>query len=755
MTGKVSQIKWCGEGLVTMNFFVYTIGSSDRPFCSERPLESNEQPDFQVFQDSEIYPGRNIAAPGLDASSWNGALLVGKKGSLWGVRVGYYDDEDHLITGPLFYENVDRSGPYATDGSFAKITAGPLEISWARLDNLTIVGKVCAKTNMKINIEAYAPYYYPNTFLIENSNTIKGTSPYIATTAGEQIVTGGHILTSNRFRIVEEEANGMEYFQLTVSCPSQESRLVQSDTGTRSAQLDYNLRPGDSITFTASMYDPIVPNHRLLSHDDIVTMIDQSESYYHKIKLTGEGLARGAEAMINEMYWMNTYHIYDKNSFFPAGRTWMQPSAFNIWGWDETLSGLIVAYGGDEEAVHNQFMLSIGDERLGLLCIWYSYAIFQNKKPLEQYYPAYQAVYPIGDNELVKGGGQWNGEVGKGMDDTPMREHSRCLGEMYSLDMSCYKALGLEILGNMAAVLGKDEEARLYRQNHRILIQRINDTFWNEELGIYKNRYISGEWANVYSPTSFYPWLAGVPSPQQSEALLKNLLNPDKFWGKFVIPTLSKDDPEYGKPSFEKHGDSIFPPYSYWRGAIWPPSNYLVYLGLKRYRLDQAAAEFAEKTMDLWWETWVKTGWSCENYNPETGERTQSSSSQSHQSWAQLFPLIGIQELLDSEVWSEQLGIRFGTMAPGTHSLQNLKLHGHTYSIRTDEAETEVWRDGILAIKGSGGKFVVRHFIENENGYSFEIDAQDPISVVLYPGIDSVEHGVDVQPGKHNITIAK
>ena len=50
----------------------------------------------------------------------------------------------------------------------------------------------------------------------------------------------------------------------------------------------------------------------------------------------------------------------------------------------------------------------------------------------------------------------------------------------------------------------------------------------------------------------------------------KHLLNPEEFWGQWVIPSIARNDP-------------AFHDQDYWRGRIWGPMNYLVYLGLRNY----------------------------------------------------------------------------------------------------------------------------------------------------------------------------
>ncbi len=60
--------------------------------------------------------------------------------------------------------------------------------------------------------------------------------------------------------------------------------------------------------------------------------------------------------------------------------------------------------------------------------------------------------------------------------------------------------------------------------------------------------------------------------------MLKHLLDPKQFWGEFVIPSISRDDPAFRPESQQS-----------WRGAVRPLTNYLVYQGLKAYGFDAVA----------------------------------------------------------------------------------------------------------------------------------------------------------------------
>jgi putative isomerase len=60
----------------------------------------------------------------------------------------------------------------------------------------------------------------------------------------------------------------------------------------------------------------------------------------------------------------------------------------------------------------------------------------------------------------------------------------------------------------------------------------------------------------------------------------------------------------------------------YWRGRIWGPMNFLVYLGLKNYDLPDAQRLMAEKSNRLMMDNVALNGYIYENYNAITGNIT-------------------------------------------------------------------------------------------------------------------------------------
>jgi neutral trehalase len=145
----------------------------------------------------------------------------------------------------------------------------------------------------------------------------------------------------------------------------------------------------------------------------------------------------------------------------------------------------------------------------------------------------------------------------------------------------------------------------------------------------------SGELSKRTSPTNFYPLLARAASPEQARRMIReHLQNPEEFWGKWVIPATPRND-------------SAFTDQNYWRGRIWGPMNFLVYLGLRNYDEPTVRAELAEKSLELFQNEWDAKHHVHENYNAITGSGDDVSSSDRFYHWGALLALMEYMEETD------------------------------------------------------------------------------------------------------------
>ena len=134
------------------------------------------------------------------------------------------------------------------------------------------------------------------------------------------------------------------------------------------------------------------------------------------------------------------------------------------------------------------------------------------------------------------------------------------------------------------------------------------------------------------SPTNFYPLLAKAATPDQAARMVKeHLLNPAEFWGDWPLPSIARSDP-------------AFRDQEYWRGRVWGPMNFLVYLGLLNYDQPEARRQLAERSIALFEKEWKQNGHVHENYNAITGEGDDVRSSDRFYHWGALLGLVSYME---------------------------------------------------------------------------------------------------------------
>ncbi len=103
----------------------------------------------------------------------------------------------------------------------------------------------------------------------------------------------------------------------------------------------------------------------------------------------------------------------------------------------------------------------------------------------------------------------------------------------------------------------------------------------------------------------------------------EQLMNPEEFWGEFVIPAT---------PRTEKAFDN----QEYWRGRIWGPMNFLVYLGMRNYDFAEARGQLVEKSRNLFLKEWKTNRHVHENYNAKLGVGDDVTSSDPFYHWGAL-----------------------------------------------------------------------------------------------------------------------
>ncbi len=668
------------------------------------------------------FPGRYIQGVGYDYGAINGAMLAGKHGSLWGIKVCYflgnkwYDNDDFIL-------NMASSCANTVDGSFARFSSGPLSVNWVKHNEQSMIIQVSAKRKLRVRVIFYPCYDFLGELSIEGS-FVKGRSPYVGIIGGDVSLTDTNAVYKNRYQVILDDRPEREFFMAqSLSKPSDSANGAFNE-----AIMEFVINKNQpSVYLYATVGDEDVFDMEVPRIDKIVKQIETAELRYGVNKTMGSGVLGGpVEKMLNSVLWSRIYYPYFMREIYSPNRTTLNNN-FDLDGASENCAALLGAVAGVDKAL-GQLEYTVEDKIMAVLSAWHILARIPDKKLIIPYYKKLKELYPP-ESALVVADPDKN-EVAYKWDDSPLKE-KYAPSAMFGLDLSCLKLLAFDIMQRIALFFDLSEYEK-YAKACKEMRQLVNDTFWNEQCGLYMNRYVMGQWAKNYGATSFYPLIAGaVDTPQKLSCLVNSLTDTLKFWGKYVIPTLSMDNPEYGRRGKPNNNGHRQPPYLEYRGSIVPYVNYIIYHGLCRYGLDDIAGQIALKSAKLWADNESDNVVNYSLYLP-TGKRVKSKEYLSGN--GNMLALMGMQELLDSEYFRNDLktqSIRFGTFVEGENSLSNVRLLDRAYSIDVNDNSTILIVDNVKLFKGEGGKFVVRNFIETKNGCEFLIDARANITVNL------------------------
>ena len=486
------------------------------------------------------------------------------------------------------------------------------------------------------------------------------------------------------------------------------------------------LRLADSTKFTVPLGGPKEPTYLvagfgdLPSFDEIDHRLSEAESAYESRRPKCQGPSGDILKAISDN--LNNSRIYSNDNKMLAisvsrtfgGRT---PNSCPYFCWDSLFSGLlasldnpemgrqtvrvILSYQSAEGLVPNVAHSDKGvtEDRsqppVGSMCVWKMHLHHPDLDFLREVYPRlalWNSWWMKARNAKRDGLLQWGSSIGilrdaqweTGWDDTPQFEGVKGVEMVgstmnaYAVDLCSLWSLDAYYLALIADAIGRPEDATRHRQDHADMNRRINERLWNEELGIYCSRFWDredggqGNFLTRLTPANFYPLICGAPDGDRAKRVLATMTDPAQFWGEWVLPTVSRKDPFYLAQT-------------YWHGTIWPPVNYLVFQGVKRYAPPELQAAFAEKSVHLFMDNWRANGYCGENFLSING----SVGGDQNYTWGALMCLIGVESVVDiSDDGTPKAG--YGYNEPV--ELTNLPIGGkpHRVSLRLGKPEITV-----------------------------------------------------------------
>jgi hypothetical protein len=394
-------------------------------------------------------------------------------------------------------------------------------------------------------------------------------------------------------------------------------------------------------------------------------------------------------AMQNVLAWDNIYDPTINKVITPVSRIWnvgwsSNPTlgGFVLFCWDTYFASMMLSTGSKElayanaveitdaiteqgfvpnfYAVNNYKSRDRSQPPVGSMAVWMIYEKYREKWFLELLYDKLlswnrwwdenrqtDGLLCWGSSPFEKVTYRWwetdgvnateGGALESGLDNSHMYDnvpfdtlkHQQKLNDV---GLTSLYIMDCELLAKIAYELGKKKDARELKTRADAYSKNMNKT-WDQQNGFYYNRHTdTGELNRRISPTNFYPLLANIPSQEQAQRMInEHLFNPEEFWGEWVIPATPRNDPAYKDNT-------------YWRGRIWAPLNFLVYMGLRNYNLPEARKELSEKSKNLLLKGWLANGYVFENYSAESGTGDDVQNSDKFYHWGALLGFITLIE---------------------------------------------------------------------------------------------------------------
>ncbi|MBO0797577.1 MAG: hypothetical protein J2P31_02035, partial [Blastocatellia bacterium] len=254
--------------------------------------------------------------------------------------------------------------------------------------------------------------------------------------------------------------------------------------------------------------------------------------------------------------------------------------------------------------------------------------------------------------------------------------------ELNSVGLNALYALDTEILMFIARELGLKADAEKLEMQYEKLRNYINIRLWSEEDGLYLDRRWDDQFSHHLSLENFYPLVAGVPGEDRAVKMINTLLDSKKFWGAQLLPFIARDD-------------AAFAAAAPGRGAIWPVSNYLLYLGLRRYGYNDVASELARRSLALGRLSWESGGKFYEHFSSEDGRPIDYGRQRGQFGWLMILP--GIEELISLNPWT---GLSAGSLSVNEEAkIERVNFAGAKVDVTLSPKKTLIRRDGGFEIE--------------------------------------------------------
>ncbi len=390
------------------------------------------------------------------------------------------------------------------------------------------------------------------------------------------------------------------------------------------------------------------------------------------------------EALESALSWDTVYDAKHDRVVSPVSRLWsISSGGYVLFCWDNFFAGFMASLGCKELAYSNlreilneqtkdgfvpnlayatgQVSADRSQPPVGSTMLLETYRRFREKWIVEDMYEDLlrwndwftenrmneSGALCWGSNEIpVQFGNRWETDgvhatfgaaLESGLDNSPMYDEIPFNKETSRLELEDVGLTGLYImdcrsLTELAKIIGRTQDIPKLQERMQRACAGL-ENLWDEEHGFYYNRRTdTGEFSRRIAPTNFYALFSPEVSVERQRRIAdEHYYNPEEFYGEWMLPAIARND-------------AAFMDQEYWRGRIWAPLNFLVYLALTRTSLADVRADLAQKSKKLFLKEWTEHRHVHENYSALTGEGCDSGNSDKFYHWGALLCVIAMAE---------------------------------------------------------------------------------------------------------------
>ncbi|MGD2135186.1 MAG: trehalase family glycosidase, partial [Gemmatimonadales bacterium] len=526
-----------------------------------------------------------------DPAGWAGLVLTDAPGRGFAVRLAVERDGERADGDDLFYL-VHEVGPHAPDGSYARVSfdtslpfgrgdetpiveksgrAADLTLEWSRTDEGAVLRAVAGFTGT-LELRGYFPWDWAGTWRVDHGALVGASAD------GEVTLT-------------------------VTPCATCSPAIDASGEGV--ARFDVRPGTELAVKLTVSSpARPISPTRRP-SPTSISDLLTGRASAYTAARPSVSGVWHGLiESIANSLHWMVLLQPEHHRRYTPAGRRWVFPREgggrdhWTVFCWDALFNALELAVESPELAAETLDAVLETQYDDGNVPNWRGrfFGTRDRSQPPIGAFTALSIYLRHGDRSVLhrafarlerwsawwsapkaghlrrdgNGNGlfEWGSDLDllgmspapwerraaphqlaaweSGQDDLPNWDEAEWVDERETLDLDAvdlnsYLALDLECLGHIADVMGLTDRAAAFRARYDRLAARMNESLWDDTRGVYVDRRWDGRLSPRVAASNFLPLVAGVPPRDRAERMLETLCDPRRFWGEWIVPTISRD----------------------------------------------------------------------------------------------------------------------------------------------------------------------------------------------------------------------